>query len=258
MSKKPLRLALVGGGGRVGRLLHDLINADGSLALAAELGRHDDVPADADVLVDFSSPAGTARFAPLAAKANVPIVCGTTALDASATAALDRAASQVAVLHATNTSLGIALLNRLAADAARILGDDFDIEIVESHHNQKRDAPSGTADTLARHILKARTAADDALRFGRHGDDEVRQPGTIGVHSLRLGDVVGRHEAHFGGVGERLCVWHEATDRRTFARGAIRAARWLVTRSPGRYTMDDVLADALPEGRTASAPTNRR
>ncbi|MEM7809090.1 MAG: 4-hydroxy-tetrahydrodipicolinate reductase [Planctomycetota bacterium] len=245
MPPKPLTIALVGGAGRVGRLLRQEVDADDTLSIVGDLRSGDEVPADADVLIDFSSPAGLAEFATKAADAGVAIVSGTTGLDDGANDALAYAGGKVAVLHATNTSLGVALLNRLAADAARVLGDDADIEIVELHHNQKKDAPSGTADTLARRILDARDQTDADLRLGRVGATAVREPSTVGVHSLRLGDVVGRHEAHFATTGERLCVWHDATDRRTFARGAIRAARWIVGRSPGLYGMDDVLADAL-------------
>ncbi|MEM1011165.1 MAG: 4-hydroxy-tetrahydrodipicolinate reductase [Planctomycetota bacterium] len=245
MPPKPLTIALVGGTGRVGRLLRQEVDADDTLSIVGDLRSGDAVPADADVLIDFSSPAGLAEFATKAADAGVAIVSGTTSLDDGANDALTYASGKVAVLHATNTSLGVALLNRLAADAARVLGHDADIEIVELHHNQKQDAPSGTADTLARRILDARDQTDADLRLGRVGTMAIREPGTVGVHSLRLGDVVGRHEAHFATTGERLCVWHEATDRRTFARGAIRAARWIVGRSPGLYGMDDVLADAL-------------
>ncbi len=198
-------------------------------------------------MIDFSLPAGTAYWAKQAADAGTPFMSGTTGLDDDANNTLEQASQRVAVLHATNTSLGVALLNRLAADAARILGSDFDCEIVEAHHRHKRDAPSGTADTLAAYILDARQQDAAALRFGRHGNDAIRQAGSIGVHSLRLGDVVGRHEAHFAGVGERLCVWHEATDRRTFARGALRAAQWLTDKAAGRYTMDDVLDAAMKD-----------
>src|SRR5262249_23623420 len=121
------------------------------------------------------------------------------------------------------------------------LGDDYDIEIVEGHHRFKKDAPSGTALAIAEAILERTKKTKDRLIMGRHGDDVVRKPGDIGMHSLRIGDEVGRHTAYFASLGERLELTHVATNRDTFAHGALRAAEWLATQKPGRYRIADVL-----------------
>ena len=236
----PIRVAVAGANGRVGQRLRALIDEADDLAVAALLGRDDGDFGDADVLIDFSSPAGFRHWLAAGRDKRVPLVSGTTGLTADDLALLDAAAADIAVLHATNTSLGVAVLNKLAADAARLLGDDYDVEIVESHHRHKKDAPSGTADTLAKVVLAALDRDADALQFGRVGMSP-REPKSIGVHSLRLGDVTGEHTVHFAADGERLALTHAATSRDTFARGALRAARWIVARPPGRYAMGDVL-----------------
>ena len=241
---EPLRIAIAGAGGRMGRRLAALIAEAPDLALGGELELSDTaLPPGTQVLVDFSSPEGFRRWLDACAAVGVPFVSGTTGLSETDLSRLDAAAQRIAVLHATNTSLGVAVLNKVAADAARMLGDDYDIEIVESHHRHKKDAPSGTADTLAAHLLSATGRGREALVFGRQGLTP-RQPGSIGVHSLRLGDVIGEHTVHFATEGERLELTHKATSRDTFARGALRAARWLAGRAAGRYSMDDVLGFA--------------
>ena len=225
----------------MGRRLRTLIDEADDLEAAAMLGRGDDVfDGDADVLIDFSAPAGFRKWLAACRDKRVPFVSGTTGLDAGDYGPLDAAANDVAVLHATNTSLGVAVLNKLAADAARMLGDDYDVEIVESHHRHKKDAPSGTADTLAKTVLAALNRGEEALRFGRRGMSPRRRR-EVGVHSLRLGDVTGEHTVHFAADGERLALTHAATSRDTFARGALRAARWIADKPPGRYAMTDVL-----------------
>jgi 4-hydroxy-tetrahydrodipicolinate reductase len=133
------------------------------------------------------------------------------------------------------------VLFKIAGEVAKLLGDDYDIEIVEGHHRFKKDAPSGTALGLADAILKATNKTRDALAHGRHGDDAVRKRGEIGVHSLRIGDEVGRHTAYFATLGERLELTHVATNRDTFVHGALRAARWLAKQKPGRYTVESML-----------------
>ncbi len=244
-SPKPILAAIVGAGGRVGRLLIETCEASDRWQSPVVVERDSNaLPPGSEVIIDFSSPNGLMRALDMAVAAGVPIVSGTTGLDEQAEQALTAAATSVAVLHATNTSLGVALLNRLVADAAGVLDDDFDVELVEAHHRHKRDAPSGTAVTLLDRILKARGQTSDDLQHGRVGDG-IRSAGSVGVHSLRLGDVVGRHEVSFAGTGEIVSLRHEATDRRTFARGALQAAAWLIGRPAGRYTMDDVLADRL-------------
>lgn len=193
------------------------------------------------VLIDFSAPASTREWLAVCRRRKVAMVIGTTGLSDADHAAIDDAAGDVPILQAPNTSLGVTLLFKLAADVARRLGDDYDIEIVEGHHHFKKDAPSGTAMGIADAILKATGKSRDALRHGRHGDDATRQRGEIGMHSLRIGDEVGRHTAYFAALGERLELTHVATNRDTFAQGALRAAKWLADRPPGRYAMADVL-----------------
>jgi 4-hydroxy-tetrahydrodipicolinate reductase len=174
----------------------------------------------------------------------IAMLVGTTGLTAEDQATLDTAAHHIAILPATNTSLGVAVLNYIAATMTKMLGEEFDIEIVETHHKHKRDAPSGTARTLADHVLAARGLPRDALQHGRVGDDAQRKTGSIGMHSLRLGDVVGEHVVHFGIEGERLSVSHQATSRDTFVKGALRAAAWLAGKGAGKYRIEDVLGIA--------------
>ena len=169
------------------------------------------------------------------------MVVGTTGLHATDHEVIDLAARDIAVLQAPNMSLGVNLLFKIAGEVAKVLGDDYDIEIVEGHHRFKKDAPSGTAMGLAEAILKATGKAKDALNYDRHGDDVVRQRGQIGMHALRIGDEVGRHTAYFAALGERLELTHVATNRDTFVHGALRAAKWLAGQKPGRYAIADVL-----------------
>ena len=218
-----LRISVVGAPGRVGRLLVGMIDEADDLTLAAGLGRGDRGLPACDVVVDFSSPRGLRHWAEVCGRHGVALVSGTTPVGPAEEAALDEASRTAAVLHATNTSLGVAVLNRLAVEAARAMGPGFDVEVVEIHHNRKKDAPSGTAATLAERLRE---------ETGR---------GAIPTHSLRVGDVVGEHQVHVAGDGERLTLTHAATSRETFARGALRAARWISGKPPGRYAIEDVL-----------------
>ena len=239
-----LRLAIAGANGRVGKLLVETVKEAEDLELAGAMGRGDTELPACEVLIDFSSPEGFQHWLSMCVEKKVAFVSGTTGLAAEDFERLDEASAAVPVLHATNTSLGVALLNRLTAEATKVLGQDFDIEIVESHHRHKKDAPSGTAATLLSAVLGARGSDDSAAVHGRHGMTP-RTRGEVGVHSLRMGDVVGEHTVHFAGDGERVELTHRATSRATFARGAIRAARWIAGKPAGRYTMEDVLADVL-------------
>lgn len=196
--------------------------------------------ARADVVVDFSAPAATLALAPVAAASGVAIVSGTTGLDERTRAALERAASQVAVLWEPNMSLGVHVLTRIAAEAATAL-PDWDIEIVETHHRAKIDAPSGTALRLADVLQRARTP-DTVLVHGRHGRPGARSRNEIGMHALRGGDIVGDHVVHLMGGGERLELAHRATHRDVFAHGALRAVLWIAGRARGWYSLSDVLA----------------
>ena len=169
------------------------------------------------------------------------MVVGTTGLHKVDHAAIDVAAETIPVLQAPNMSLGVNVLFKIAGLAAQMLGDDYDKEIVEGHHRFKKDAPSGTAFGLADAILKAMEKTREALVYDRHGDDVVRKRGEIGMHALRIGDEVGRHTAYFASLGERLELTHVATNRDTFVRGALRAAKWLAGQKPGRYDIADML-----------------
>jgi len=196
----------------------------------------------AAVALDFSVGGAVALHAQACAKAAVPLLVGATGFDAPAKAELKLAAKSIAVLVAPNTSVGVAVLNELAAAATRALGNLYDVDISEAHHRQKRDAPSGTALKLGETVAKSRDVTlSEVAVFERHGMDSARRAGSIGFSVVRAGDIVGEHTVTFTGAGERLEITHRATDRITFARGALRAAAWLLGRQPGLYGMKDVL-----------------
>ncbi|HWE01404.1 MAG TPA: 4-hydroxy-tetrahydrodipicolinate reductase [Tepidisphaeraceae bacterium] len=215
----------------------------GELAGAGKIG----VPITFDLrptpqaLIDFTSPASMRHWLKTCRDRGIAMVIGTTGLQSADHAIIDQAAEDIAILQAPNMSLGVNLLFKIAGEVAKILGDDYDIEILEGHHRFKKDAPSGTAMGLAEAILKATGKTKDALTVDRHGDDVVRKRGEIGMHSLRIGDEIGRHTAYFAALGERLEMTHVATNRDTFAHGALKAARWLSRQKPGRYDMSSML-----------------
>jgi 4-hydroxy-tetrahydrodipicolinate reductase len=195
----------------------------------------------AAVVIDFSTPAVTALVAAVAARAGIAIVSGTTGLDTAARAALAAASAHVPVLSEANMSVGVHVLADVVKAAVRALGPGYDVEIVETHHGKKVDAPSGTALLL---VEAAREARGDgaSLAHGRSGRPGARPATEIGVHAVRGGDVIGDHTVHLLGAGERLELTHRATSRDVFAHGALRAAAWLDGKNPGIYTMRDVLA----------------
>ncbi len=257
-------IAITGAGGRMGNRLVALAHADADLRVVAAVARGgspvlsrdagelagvgtiglpvtDDLVPTPAVLVDFTSPVATRHWLKACRDRGIAIVIGTTGLHADDHAAIDDAATDIAVVQAPNTSLGVNLLFKVAAEVAAKLGDAYDVEIVEGHHRFKKDAPSGTAMGLVDAILKATGKTRDAVVYDRHGNDAVRKPGEVGVHALRIGDEVGRHTAYFAALGERLELTHVATSRDTFARGALRIAKWLAGRPAGRYTVADVL-----------------
>lgn len=256
------RIALAGATGRMGHAIADVIAEDPLLTLTAAYGRDDDEalgtslrgitvtkigPIDADVVIDFTRPDGTRAVIERCAAAKCPLVSGTTGLGAEELAALDALAADVPVVWAPNMSVGVTLLFHLAEQASRLLGPDFDAEIVEMHHRHKVDAPSGTAVRLAERVAAGRGLDPaEAVVHGRSGHVGPRPDGEIGVMTLRGGSVIGDHTLVLAGPGERLELSHRAQDRSIFARGAVRAARWVVAQAPGRYEMPHVLGiDAL-------------
>lgn len=204
--------------------------------------RLEEVLAGADVVIDFSSPAMAPVSAGACAGAGKPLVVGTTGLNEDQEKALRTAAEKTAVVYASNMSVGVNLLFRLVREAARTLGEDYDIEIVEAHHRRKKDSPSGTARTLAETAAAARgVSLSEKAVYGRRGLVGERPRGEIGIHAVRAGDIVGEHTVYFSNSGERLELIHRAHTRDTLARGALRAAAFAAAAAPGLYTMEDVL-----------------
>jgi 4-hydroxy-tetrahydrodipicolinate reductase len=194
------------------------------------------------VVVDFTVPAATLAHAKTAAAAGAALVVGTTGLDAREAGELQAVARTTRAVIAANYSVGVTVLTELVGQATRLLGDGFDVDIVEIHHHHKKDAPSGTALALGRAVAAARGQDFDAAKvLERAGIVGARRPGEIGIMGLRAGDVVGDHTVVFGGLGERVELVHRAQSRECLARGALRAAAWVATQSAGIYTMRDVL-----------------
>lgn len=240
----PVRVLLVGADGRMGRAVRAVAASadDISLATASRGPSLRDVIAACDVVVDFSHPDATADICAACASSQKPLVSGTTGHSAAQLKLIAETAAKTAVLLAPNFSVGVNALAWLAREAVRLLGPGFDIEIVESHHRLKKDSPSGTAKRLAEVLCEARKL--DYARHVTHGREGIvgeRPVDQIGVHSIRGGDVVGDHTVVFAGTGERVELTHKASSRETFAAGALRAARWIVGKPPGNYSMDDVL-----------------
>lgn len=192
-----------------------------------------------DVMIDFSTEGATPLLAPAAAAAGVALVIGTTGLTPATLHAIDEAAERVPIVRSANFSPGVTVLLGLVRQAAATLGD-YDAEIVELHHNQKRDAPSGTALLLSQAVQKGRGHASTVVP-GRQGQVGPRDRSELGLFAVRGGDVVGDHTVYLLGPGERIELVHRASSREVFALGALRAARWVVGRAPGQYTMEDVL-----------------
>ncbi len=194
------------------------------------------------VIIEFSTPAATLSHVRVAAQKNVPIVIGTTGFNQKQLAEIKRLSRRTRVLLSPNMSVGVNLLISLLGSVAKTLGDDYDVEIVEAHHRFKKDAPSGTALAMGRAVAQALKRDLDKIGVcGRKGIIGEREKKEIGLMSVRAGDIVGEHTVIFGGMGERIEFIHRAHSRDTFARGAIRAARWLVKQKKGLYSMQDVL-----------------
>ena len=239
----PLRIALIGAKGRMGQAIITAA-AEAGAVIASSLQRDDDLAAGikhADVIIDFSSHKISAEVVKLAAALNKPLVMGTTGHPADEKKHLLAEAAKVPTVWSGNYSVGVNLLFALTQRAASVLGSDYDAEVIEMHHRFKKDAPSGTAARLLEIILEERKLDASALRHGREGITGARTSTEVGIHSLRGGDVVGDHTVIFAALGERLELTHKASDRGIFARGAVRAAQWVVGKTPGIYDMQDVL-----------------
>ena len=238
------RIGIIGSEGAMGHVLASVIAATGH-ELSGGIDKGGDVARLADaseVMVDFSAPAALQQNLHAAIGAGIPIVVGTTGLDEAHHQAIDNAARAVAVLQTGNTSLGVTLLAHLVREAAARLGPDWDIEVLEMHHRRKVDAPSGTALLLGEAAAAGRGIDLGANReSGRDGLTGARQRGAIGFASLRGGTVAGEHSVILAGEEERIVLSHSAENRAIFARGAVRAAEWLIGRTAGRYRMEEVL-----------------
>ncbi len=261
-----LRLAVVGAAGRMGGAIIRAVRAESEISLSLALERSgsefigtdagdlaglgatgtlisDSINPDAfDVMVDFSNPASTLAHISSCAKHGKPIVVGTTGMSPSDIAQLDTAAEKIPILFAANMSVGVNVTLKLLEMAAAAIGEQVDIEVIEAHHKHKVDAPSGTA--LAMGEVMAKVLGKDLQKdgvFSRHGVTGERVDGSIGFSTIRGGDLAGEHTVLFIGDSERIEITHRATDRKIFANGAVRAARWLGDKPAGRYDMQDVL-----------------
>lgn len=263
-----VRVVVTGASGRMGQMLiaqvavseqmvlsgalerpgHPWIGQDIGVAIggaAAGVVVSDDTAAafaNADVVIDFTAPAATLAFAKMAASAGIVHVIGTTGMTDAEIDALSPAAAETVIVRAGNMSLGVNLLTQLTKRVAAALDTDYDIEIIEAHHNQKVDAPSGTALMLGEAAAEGRgVKLSDVSDRGRDGITGARRPGDIGFTAIRGGDIIGEHDVMFAAAGERIILRHIASDRALFARGALKAALWGQGKAPGHYDMLDVL-----------------
>lgn len=261
-------IVITGGSGRMGQMLINTVAASDACNLVGVLERtgHPWVGRDigeamggaaigvtvtddaleafakAQAIIDFTAPAATVEFAGLAAQARAVHVIGTTGLSDDDLAAINRASHHAVIVRAGNMSLGVNLLVKLTQKVAAALDEDFDVEVIEAHHNQKVDAPSGTALMLGEAAAAGRgVALNDVRDSGRDGITGARKRGDIGFTAIRGGDIVGDHDVLFAALGEQITLRHRATDRAVFARGALKAALWGQSQNPGEYDMMDVL-----------------
>ena len=255
-----MKVAVAGAAGRMGQALIDALRGDPKLQLAGALeapgnplvgskvsgvgvlGDPLAVLAAVDLLIDFTRPDATLAHVRACRQLGRSMVIGTTGFSAAQKKEIEEAAGAIPIVMAANFGVGVNALYKLAETAARILGEGYDVEIIEAHHRQKVDAPSGTALQLGKVIASVlgRDLGKDAVH-GRHGEPGARRPGEIGFHAVRGGDIVGEHTVLFAGIGERIELTVRSQSRATYAAGALRAARWLAGRKPGLYDMRDVL-----------------
>ena len=267
-NKKMINVGVICAGGRMGRMLIEAIQDNPQTILTAAIERQGSslVGADAgevaavgrldvqivddlqsvinkiDVLIDFSLPAATEQNMQVCAEHNVAMVIGTTGFNEQQEQVLAKASEQVAIVYAGNYSTGVNLSLKLLGMAAKAFGTDADVEVIEAHHKHKIDAPSGTAYMMAEAVAEARGQnLKDVAVYGREGQTGEREAGTIGIHAIRGGEIIGDHTVMFIADGEVVEITHRARARMTFAAGAVRAATWIVQQSAGQYNMQDVL-----------------
>jgi 4-hydroxy-tetrahydrodipicolinate reductase len=241
-----IRTVITGASGRMGSTLLRLVRDSQELELVGSIGRQDDLDqaleaGQAQVVIDFTSPEASVAYARACASRGVAMVIGSTGFSPQERAEVASRATSIPLVLAPNTSVGVNVVFRMAAELARILGDGYDVEVLEAHHRMKKDAPSGTALKLAEVLAEALGRGQEDITFARHGQIGPRPRREIGVQTLRGGDVVGEHTVFFYGEGERIELTHRATHRDQFGVGALRAARWVAGRAPGFYDMADVL-----------------
>ncbi|MGQ9631938.1 MAG: 4-hydroxy-tetrahydrodipicolinate reductase [bacterium] len=262
-------VVVCGAAGRMGKMLSSALHSDGEFKIvgAVERGGHPDLGRDlgdvaglgvrlgvrvgdslgeviggGDVVIEFSAPDATLEHLRTASERGKAMVIGTTGMNEAQRKEIEELCRKIPCVMASNMSVGVNVLFKIVGDVARILGDAYDVEIIEIHHRFKKDAPSGTAKTLMEEVAKA--LGRDPRRVGVYGREGVvgeRTKDEIGVLAARAGDIVGDHTVLFGGIGERIEIRHQAQSRMTFAQGALRAAKWVVGRPPGLYSMRDVL-----------------
>ncbi|MGP9556352.1 4-hydroxy-tetrahydrodipicolinate reductase [Psychrobacter sp. AOP7-A1-24] len=267
-NNKSINVGVIGAGGRMGRMLIEAVQNNPQTTLKAAIERQgsslvgadagevaaighlnvkivDDLAAvinDIDVLIDFSLPDATEKNMQVCAENNVAMVIGTTGFNEQQEQVLTKASEQITIVYAGNYSTGVNLSLKLLGMAAKAFGNDADVEIIEAHHKHKIDAPSGTAYMMAEAVADARGQnLKDVAIYGREGQTGERESGTIGIHAIRGGEIVGDHTVMFIADGEVVEITHRARARMTFAAGAVRAATWVVEQAVGQYNMQDVL-----------------
>ncbi len=245
-----IRLAVAGAAGRMGRCVLELATHDSRFELAAAIDRSAQrtLPG-CDALIDFTDAAGTMEWLKACETRRVPMVIGATGHDEAQLARIAQVARSIPIVKTANFSVGVQAVLNILGKIKKELGEDYDIEIVESHHRHKTDAPSGTALAFVSEIQEGKEQSRDRegadhLVFGRHGKVGERPKGEIGVHAVRMGEIVGQHEIHFSGPGETITIRHTAHSRETFAAGALRAAAWIIGKPPDLYSMRNVLGTA--------------
>lgn len=254
-----MKIVICGAAGKMGQTIINLAKKDDNFKIIAAL-EHEDSKAigivnpavssvkdldkflqEADAIIDFTNPEGTLNNLEYAKKHNVPIIIGTTGFNEQQKQKVEEFSKSVPIVFSPNMSIGVNILFKLVDETARKMSD-YDVEILELHHNKKKDAPSGTAAKLAEVVASAKCKnVEDIAVYGRYGANSLRTKDEVGVFSIRAGDIVGDHTVYFVGPGERIELTHRASSRDTFAAGALKAAKWIINQKPGLYDMADVL-----------------